>query len=74
MILVLVSGLALAAYDYIRRMEPLDFELIRQGAPIFIPFFILLILKFGLAIGLRARRRDSEEPMPPSTPDDAPLP
>jgi hypothetical protein len=71
MILVFISSLALAAFDQIGRLTPLDFQRMREGAPLFVPFLIMVALKLGLAVGLRARRRRSDEVANPLPPDEA---
>ena len=66
MLLVVATGLALAAFDRIGRLDGLDFELLREGALIFVPFLIMLTLWLGLVIGPRmgrtAQRRHAKPP------------
>jgi hypothetical protein len=71
MVLVFLSALALAAYDQAGRLDRLDLTRIKEGSILFVPFLIMVALKFGLVMASRAKRAASEESTRPTPPDDA---
>ena len=71
MLLVLVSGLVLGAWDQAGRLGPIDWDLVREGSIIFVPFCIMVALKLGLVIAMRARRGPPGESTDSAPRDDA---
>jgi hypothetical protein len=71
MILVFLTALVLAAIDQVSRMEPLDIESMKKGSILFVPFFIMVVLKIGLIVAMRMKRAapgDSTDPGPGNGP------
>ena len=68
MLLVLLSALALAAYDQLSRLDALAWRIIGDGSVLCVPFLLMVLLKFGLVFSMRSRRRRAEstedEPLP----------
>jgi hypothetical protein len=71
MILVLISGLVLAAIAQVGRMGSLDIARIKAGSILIVPFLIMILLKLGLVLTMRARRRVPDESTNSVPPDEA---
>ncbi len=68
MILVLIAALGLAAAAQVARMEPVDFDEIRERLALVGAFLILVLLKLGSVFAIRARRGDPRRPGPDPRP------
>jgi hypothetical protein len=70
MLLVLGFALAFGAAAEVAKRNPLDWQEVKHGSIMLVPFLIMVGLKFALVVGLRARRVDPEGSTKPVIPDD----
>ncbi len=73
MILVCLLGILLATIREASRMDPTQWKRMSEGSILLVPFLIMVALKLGLVMTMRARRSASDDSTKPETCDD-PLP
>jgi hypothetical protein len=56
MIVVFLSSLALAAFDQYVRMDNLQLKRMREGSMLLVPFLVMVALKLGLVLAMKAHR------------------
>jgi hypothetical protein len=62
MVVVFLSSLVMAGFVQANRMDALDWSRLKEGSILFVPFLVMVALKFGLVVAARSRRSASSDP------------
>jgi hypothetical protein len=71
MILVFLSSLVMGAVLHLSRMDPLDFDDLRERTFLLAPFLLLVVLKMGLIVASRWKRVSHESASVPRPGDES---